>query len=601
MAAFSVSHPDMGDDGNGTRAGLHDGHLAHAISTDHPLVPSTPISRTFYGGTNGTLFYSGAPGPSALGGGSHTDEGAPGGAHGDAHAPPKFYKLEFASYDGAVDPLNWLNQCEQFFRGQRTLASDRTWLASYHLRGAAQTWYYALEQDEGMPAWEQFRELCQLRFGPPTRGTHLAELARLPFTSMVQDYSDSFNTVLCHERELNAHQKAQLYVGGLPKHIKCDVEMHHPPDLQTTMYYARAYERRTVAFLPALQQLQQRGGRGPRTTAATPAAPAPAQPTATAAPGQPRPLRRLTPAEQVERRCHGLCFNCDEPYVCGHVCKRLFYIETTDYIADDSEDATAEDGPPAAHQEEPATQDATRTSLVVSLHAVAGIRPPNAMLLPVTVKGERFLGLLDTGSTHNFIQGAAMRRLSLSPTGGEHLHVTVANGDRLACEGIARNVPIRIGDEDFAITCVGLNLGVFDFIIGFDFLRTLGPMLWDYEALTLSFWRNGRRVTWQGVSGPTAPMQQQALAVASADPRLPLLDRLLLQHDDLFAEPTGLPSARPYDHRIHLLPGTAPVAVRPYRYPQLQKDELEHQCAAMLAQGIIRPSTSPFSTLVLLV
>ncbi|WVZ49317.1 hypothetical protein U9M48_000686 [Paspalum notatum var. saurae] len=83
--------------------------------------------------------------------------------------------------------------------------------------------------------------------------------------------------------------------------------------------------------------------------------------------------------------------------------------------------------------------------------------------------------------------------------------------------------------------------------------------------------------------------------------RHPLLDRLLQQFEPVFLEPQGLPPARPYDHRIHLLPGTAPVAVRPYRYPQLQKDELERQCADMLAQGIIRPSTSPFSAPMLLV
>jgi hypothetical protein len=80
-----------------------------------------------------------------------------------------------------------------------------------------------------------------------------------------------------------------------------------------------------------------------------------------------------------------------------------------------------------------------------------------------------------------------------------------------------------------------------------------------------------------------------------------MLDRLLHHHTAIFEEPQGLPPARPYDHRIHLLPGTAPVAVQPYRYPQLQKDELERQVAGMLAQGIIRPSTSPFSAPVLLV
>ena len=57
-----------------------------------------------------------------------------------------------------------------------------------------------------------------------------------------------------------------------------------------------------------------------------------------------------------------------------------------------------------------------------------------------------------------------MRHLGLSPS-----RMSIF-GDRLACEGIAHNVPIRIGHEDFTITCVNFNLGAFDFVIGFDFL-----------------------------------------------------------------------------------------------------------------------------------
>lgn len=60
--------------------------------------------------------------------------------------------MDFLPYDGTEDPLHWLTHCEQFFQGQWTLASDRVWLPSYHLRSTAHTWYYALEQDEGMQA-----------------------------------------------------------------------------------------------------------------------------------------------------------------------------------------------------------------------------------------------------------------------------------------------------------------------------------------------------------------------------------------------------------------------------------------------------------------
>ena len=172
-----------------------------------------------------------------------------------------------------------------------------------------------------------------------------------------------------------------------------------------------------------------------------------------------RQFRRLTPDEQLERRRQGLCFNCDEPYVRGHVCPWLFYIESDDYIDDGLGDAAAMDD--VANLAAPDAQEpAAANALVVSLHALVGIRTDNTMLLPMIVKGERLLALLDTGSTHNFLHGATMCCLGLAPTGGERLGVTVANGDRLPCEGIARHVHIRIGSEPFFHHMRRIGLGM---------------------------------------------------------------------------------------------------------------------------------------------
>jgi hypothetical protein len=203
------------------------------------------------------------------------------------------------------------------------------------------------------------------------------------------------------------------------------------------------------------------------------------------------------------------------------------------------------------------------------MYALAGIRTKNTMLLPVKLKGERLLALLDTGSTHSFLQGHVMRRLGLSPVSAEHLRVTVASGERLPCEGIARYVPIFVDGVSYTVTCVGLALGCFDFILGVDFLRTLGPLTWDFDAHTVAFQRGARYITWQCEGAPPAPAAQQLLATTADAQPCPLLDRLLQQHGAVFEEPRGLPPVRPYDHQIHLLPGTAPMAIRPYRYPQL--------------------------------
>ena len=182
--------------------------------------------------------------------------------------------------------------------------------------------------------------------------------------------------------------------------------------------------------------------------------------------------------------------------------------------------------------------------------------------------------------------------------------MVVANRDQVACQGLACVTKLEIGEEVFPVDCFSIPLECYDMVLGIAWLRTLGPILWDFEGLRMAFVLRSRRVLWTGIGSPSAGHAEQLLSGhiftdKGAEPVL--LDRLLDTYADVFAEPTRLPPTRPCDHRIHLKPGTEPVAVRPYRYPYLQKDELERQCEAMLQQGVVRDSTSPFSTPVLLV
>lgn len=79
------------------------------------------------------------------------------------------------------------------------------------------------------------------------------------------------------------------------------------------------------------------------------------------------------------------------------------------------------------------------------------------------------------------------------------------------------------------------------------------------------------------------------------------MQSLLDQFPHLFAEPTGLPPQRDCDHALPLMPRAQPVSIRQYRYSPALKSEIEKQVSKLLQSGFIRPSTSPFSSPVLLV
>jgi hypothetical protein len=162
----------------------------------------------------------------------------------------RFHKLDFPTFDGGGDPLPFLNRCEHYFRGQRTLEEKKVWLAAFHLQGAAQQWYMRLERDEGTPGWCRFSELLEMRFGPLLKSNPLGELAACRRTGTVADYQEHFLALLTRAGPLTEAQQIQLFTAGLQEPLAIDVQLHGPQSLEVAMSLARSFERREQVAAP---------------------------------------------------------------------------------------------------------------------------------------------------------------------------------------------------------------------------------------------------------------------------------------------------------------------------------------------------------------
>jgi hypothetical protein len=153
---------------------------------------------------------------------------------------------------------------------------------------------------------------------------------------------------------------------------------------------------------------------------------------------------------------------------------------------------------------------------------------------------------------------------------------------------------LSIQGKTFWVDCYTLPLEGFDVILSVQSLKSLGLIVWDFMALSMAFIREGRSMHFIGCGG-------QTVGLCSIQIHDDLMKTLLTTYIDVFTAPKKLPLPHHHDYQIHLLPGIALVVVWPYQYPQLLKDEVQCQCDDILSQGIIRPSTQPFSSPVLLV
>jgi hypothetical protein len=123
------------------------------------------------------------------------------------------------------------------------------------------------------------------------------------------------------------------------------------------------------------------------------------------------------------------CFHCDELFTPGHKqhCKQLFVMEV---IQDDDDDG-GEQGLYSAE--------------TISIAALMGIQPRRGRMMQVyvTVQGAVLRALLDSGSTHNFVDSEAAARIGIKFSIRAGFSVAVANGDWVASSGSCTDLKVH--------------------------------------------------------------------------------------------------------------------------------------------------------------
>lgn len=332
-------------------------------------------------------------------------------------------------------------------------------------------------------------------------------------------------------------------------------------------------------------------------------------------------VKRLTDKELQEKRAKGLCYRCDAKWAVGHRCKNKEL--SVMLIADDDGETDGEETEvPPSPTEEVITE--------VSLNSVIGLSNPKTMKVRGLIGDLNVIVMIDPGATHNFISLSTVAAAHLPIVEAGSFGVSLGNGDAIRGEGVCKGVRVQLdGGMEVVDDFLPLKLGSSDVILGIQWLEKLGMVLTNWKTQVMKFEVKGKPMTLVG--DPSLVKSQISLKAmrrvlrkgnvgywvecslmegkelqtdfpSRGNKEIPeFLTGVLQKHSVVFEEPVGLPPTRGHEHAIILKEGSDPVGVRPYRYPQTQKDEIERLIHEMLEAGIIKPSTSPFSSPVLLV
>jgi hypothetical protein len=227
--------------------------------------------------------------------------------------------------------------------------------------------------------------------------------------------------------------------------------------------------------------------------------------------------------------------------------------------------------------------------------------------------------LFDSGATDSFISPSALEKSGLAAYEHDDFkQVKMALGEKQAVGPNVDNCIVDLGVCTTRLKVYVTGLRAYDLIIGMDWLATHRDLVYCFAKRVLYVDDEGRPVEIQGVQRKVSLRFISTMKVkrclrqgcrlyvveAVNERKGPSLDQYLVlsEFKDVFPnELPGLPPQRGLDFTIKLKPGAEPISKTLYRMTVPELCELQMQLKELLDLGLIRPSVSPWGTLVIFV
>ncbi|XP_076944279.1 uncharacterized protein LOC143614842 [Bidens hawaiensis] len=460
-----------------------------------------------------------------------------------------FTKLDFPQFDG-TEVEEWIYKCEHFFAIDETPERLKIQYVVVNLEGKALKWhqsYMKIRQNSGVElTWDEYVRSVTSRFSSVLMEDGMGALKALVQTDSLEEYFEAFDLLLNRVNIIEEYA-VSLFIQGLKPEIRCYVKLFKPTTLKDAYHLAKLQTDANITMLNYNSSHKPISSYTPRAPTSFSKGFAPAANTNKLS-LLPTPPKVLNPNP----------------------------VDNDTYVEESTTDPVQDQDPQ------------------ISLNAITGNPSFSTMKIVGNIGTKPLQILIDSGSTHNFLNDKLATKLQCPVQAVSNMPVTIADGNKLNCMKICKDFQWNMQGNWFKGDMLIIPLSSYDVVLGIQWLQTLNDITWNFKELTMKFTIDQHNFELK-VSNPRDSdllNQHQPTVIGSSDQVA--LNALLNKFDDVFAIPKGLPPNRPCDHKIRLKDANVNLNLKPYRHPSAQKDVIEQMTQELIDSGVVRNSTNAF-------